>query len=51
MHGRGADVPIAAEGARRAEGPEPPEPEYVRRVMGEIGARMAARAADRTPAR
>ena len=34
--------PIAAEGARRAEGPEPPHPAYVQRVMGAIAERMTA---------
>jgi ectoine hydroxylase-related dioxygenase (phytanoyl-CoA dioxygenase family) len=32
--------PIPSEGARRAQGPEPPEPEYVQRVMGAIAQRM-----------
>ena len=34
--------PIPAELARRAEGPEPPHPAYVRRVLGEIAKRMTA---------
>jgi hypothetical protein len=35
--------PIAEEGARRAQGPEPPDPAYVHRVMTAIGDRVAAR--------
>jgi ectoine hydroxylase-related dioxygenase (phytanoyl-CoA dioxygenase family) len=34
--------PIDAESARRAEGPEPPHPAHVKRVMGAIAERMAA---------
>jgi ectoine hydroxylase-related dioxygenase (phytanoyl-CoA dioxygenase family) len=33
--------PIAAESARRAEGPEPPDPRYVQQVMTAITERMA----------
>jgi ectoine hydroxylase-related dioxygenase (phytanoyl-CoA dioxygenase family) len=32
-------APIEAEGARRASGPEPPDPEYLRRVMSAIANR------------
>jgi ectoine hydroxylase-related dioxygenase (phytanoyl-CoA dioxygenase family) len=34
--------PIPSEGARRAEGPEPPHPAYVQRVMSAIAERMTA---------
>ena len=34
--------PIPNEGARRAEGPEPPPPEVVQRVMADVARRMAA---------
>ncbi len=33
---------ITAEGARRAEGPEPPDPEYAGRVMASIAAHLSA---------
>jgi len=33
--------PIAAEGARRAQGPEPPDPGIVRQLMSELAKRMA----------
>ena len=34
--------PIPKEGERRARGPEPPEPEFVKRVLAEISARPSA---------
>lgn len=34
--------PIEAEGARRAEGPEPPDPACMQRSMAEVAARMSA---------